>query len=37
MVKTDTVTSYLSRFTQIRDEMGAVGDIVDPSVGVDNL
>jgi hypothetical protein len=31
MGKTDTVTSYLSRFTQIRDELGAVGDIVDSS------
>jgi hypothetical protein len=30
MGKTDTITSYLLRFTQIRDELGAVGDIVDP-------
>jgi hypothetical protein len=29
MWKTYIVTSYLSRFTQIRDEFGAVGDIVD--------
>jgi hypothetical protein len=27
----DTITSYLSRFTQIRDELGAVGDILDSS------
>jgi hypothetical protein len=31
MGKTDTVTSYLSRFTHIRDELDAVGDIVDSS------
>ena len=31
MGKTDTITPYLSWFTQIRDELGAVGDIVDPS------
>jgi hypothetical protein len=31
MGMTDTVTSYRSRFTQIRDELGEVGDIVDPS------
>jgi hypothetical protein len=30
MGKTDIVTSYLSRFTQIRDELGGVGDIIDP-------
>jgi hypothetical protein len=31
MLKTETITSYLSRFTQIRDELGAVGEIVDSS------
>jgi len=29
MGKTNTVTSYLSRFNQIRDEFRAIGDIVD--------
>jgi hypothetical protein len=31
MEKTDTVTSFLTRFSQIRDELAAVGEIVDPS------
>jgi hypothetical protein len=31
MGKTDTITSYLLRLTQIRDGLGAVGDIVDSS------
>jgi hypothetical protein len=31
MTKTDTVTSFLMRFSQIRDELAAVGEIVDPS------
>jgi hypothetical protein len=29
MLKSESVTSYLSRFTQIRDELAAVRDIVD--------
>ena len=29
MLKTESVTSYLGRFTQIRDELVAVGEIVD--------
>jgi hypothetical protein len=32
MTKTDSVTSYLTRFSQIHDELGAVGEIVVPSV-----
>jgi hypothetical protein len=31
MTKTDTVTSFLTRFSQILDELAAVGKIVDPS------
>jgi hypothetical protein len=31
MTKTDSVTSFLTRFSQIRDELAAVGEIVDPS------
>ena len=31
MTKTDTVTSFLTRFSQIRDELEVVGEIVDPS------
>jgi hypothetical protein len=31
MMKTDSVTSYLTRFSQVRDELAAVGEIVDPS------
>jgi hypothetical protein len=30
MIKTDSVTSYLTRFSQIRDELEVVGEIVDP-------
>jgi hypothetical protein len=30
MLDFETVTSYLGRFTQIRDELAAVGEIVDP-------
>jgi hypothetical protein len=30
MLKTESVTSYLVRFTQIRDELAVVGEIVDP-------
>jgi hypothetical protein len=30
MLKTESVTSYLGRFTQIRDELAAVREIVDP-------
>jgi hypothetical protein len=32
MIKAESVTSYLSRFTQTRDELAAVGEIVDPTV-----
>jgi hypothetical protein len=31
MVEADTITPYLTRFSQIRDELAAVGEIVDPS------
>jgi hypothetical protein len=31
MLDFETVTSYLGRFTQIRDELAAVGEIVDPT------
>jgi hypothetical protein len=31
IMKTDSVTSFLTRFSQIRDELTAVGEIVDPS------
>jgi hypothetical protein len=31
MTKTDSVTSYLTRFSQIHDELAVVGEIVDPS------
>jgi hypothetical protein len=31
MTNTDSVTSYLPRFSQIRDELATVGKIVDPS------
>jgi hypothetical protein len=34
MLKTESTTSYLGRFTQIRDELAAVGEIVDPDVMV---
>ena len=30
MLDFETVTSYLGRFTHIRDELAAVGEIVDP-------
>jgi hypothetical protein len=28
MLKTESITSYLGRFTRIRDELAAVGEIV---------
>jgi len=31
MLKTQSVTSYLGKFTQIRDELAAVREIVDPN------
>jgi hypothetical protein len=31
MLKDELVTSFLGRFTQIRDELGAVGEVVDPN------
>jgi hypothetical protein len=31
MMKTDSITSFLTRFSQIRDELAAIGEIVDPS------
>jgi hypothetical protein len=31
MTKIYSVTSFLNRFSQIRDELAAVGEIVDPS------
>jgi hypothetical protein len=31
MTKIDLITSYLRRFFQIRDELVAVGEVVDPS------
>jgi hypothetical protein len=30
MLKSESVTSFLGRYTQIRDELGAVGEVVDP-------
>jgi hypothetical protein len=30
MLKTESVTSYLGRYTQIRDELAVVGEVVDP-------
>jgi hypothetical protein len=30
MLQDELVTSYLGRYTQIRDELGAVGEVVDP-------
>ena len=30
MLKTESVTSYLGKFTQIRDALAAIGGIVDP-------
>jgi hypothetical protein len=32
MIKADSVTSYLSRFTQSHDELAALGEIVNPTV-----
>jgi hypothetical protein len=32
MLKSEPVTSYLGRFTQTRDELAVVGEIVDPMV-----
>jgi hypothetical protein len=32
MLKSKSVTSYLERFTQTRDELTAVGEIMDPMV-----
>jgi hypothetical protein len=31
MLKDESVTSFLGRYTQIRDELGAVGEVVDPN------
>ena len=31
MLKSKSITSYLRRFTQTRDELATIGDIVDPS------
>jgi hypothetical protein len=31
MLKDESITSFLGRFTQIRDELGAVGEVVDPN------
>jgi hypothetical protein len=31
MLKDEPVTSFLGRFTQIRDELGAVGEVVEPN------
>jgi hypothetical protein len=31
MLKDESVTSFLGRFTQIRDELGAVGEVVEPN------
>ena len=30
MLKDESVTSFLGRYTQIKDELGAVGEVVDP-------
>jgi hypothetical protein len=30
MLKSESVTSFLGRYTQIRDELGAVGEVLDP-------
>jgi hypothetical protein len=32
MLKDESVTSFLGRFTQIRDKLGAVGEVVDPVI-----
>jgi hypothetical protein len=31
MLKDESVTSFLGRYTQIRDALGAVGEVVDPN------
>jgi hypothetical protein len=31
IIKDESVTSFLGRYTQIRDELGAVGEVVDPN------
>jgi hypothetical protein len=31
MLEDDSVTSFLGRYTQIRDELGAVGEVVEPN------
>jgi hypothetical protein len=31
MLKDESVTSFLGRFTQIRDDLGVVGEVVDPN------
>jgi hypothetical protein len=31
MLKDESVTSFLARFTQIRDEIGAVGEVIVPN------
>jgi hypothetical protein len=31
MLKDESVTSFLGRYTQIRDELGAVGEVVEPN------
>ena len=31
MLEDESVTSFLDRYTQIRDELGAVGEVVDPN------
>ena len=31
MLKDESVTSFLGRYTQIKDELGAVGEVVDPN------
>jgi hypothetical protein len=30
MLKNESITSYLGRYTQIRDELASVGEVVDP-------
>ena len=30
MLKSESMTSFLSRYTQIRDELGAIGEVVNP-------
>jgi hypothetical protein len=37
MLDSETITSYLGRFTQIRDELVAVGEIVDPNFLVSTI